>query len=327
MMTIQDILKEKIPNYESKSLPEIVEEGRKIIFNFNYPTLNEEEKTLIETTFIIKFFTRYINRDTFEYWQLKLYGVLNMIMPYYNNRISSEDWFKELENPLFNYNITETLVASSNSDSTSKSNSNSSDSMRSNANSSSTSTSTDDTFSQNSSKSTTGNKNDSTTTSNSNSVSESKVLNSEMPQSQYDEMTDYLTNSGINHSESNSNSNSTTKGTSSTDSKANSNSSNTTNSNSNNESMSDSTSKSSSKSNTESSSNGNSNSESTMKRVGFNYGQAIGEIVERNRKAFINVIEEILRDEEVLNLFVQLDFQDEPRLTREYFPWGWLVWY
>lgn len=327
MLTIQEILKERISDYDSLSLPQVVEKGREIIFNFDYPTASDESKKLIETEFIIRFFTRALSRESFDYWQLKLYGVMNDIMPYYNERIKSQEWFKEIENPLFNVNITDSYTGDGSTtakgNESSTYNADSSSDYSANTNSSSKTNSSGNTDSDSTSK----NSSDSTGGSKATSKNDSYSVNSDYPQSPYDELTDYASTSGINRVTSESDSSSESKSSSKTNSSSSTNSTSTGESNDSTDSTS--TSKGTNNSNRTATSTGTKeqNSSYTLERKGINGSRTIGEIIQANRKSFINTTEEILTDDLILQLFIGCESIDvDNELPPLIYPYSWLVW-
>lgn len=101
------VLVEQPTQYETGlTFDEKVEIGRKKLFSFSYPQLNDKFKKEFETNFIHHFYTREIGFETEELFKLKLRTWLNMHMPYWVKMLETDDLIKE---PLVNVNWTRTL--------------------------------------------------------------------------------------------------------------------------------------------------------------------------------------------------------------------------
>jgi hypothetical protein len=85
-------ISDKLAGYKTPN--ETIEKGIEIVFNFDYPILNEEfnsdivgkinPKSLFEKAFITKYFTDEIAFESFAEFQMKLCGKLLEIIPIYN---------------------------------------------------------------------------------------------------------------------------------------------------------------------------------------------------------------------------------------------------
>lgn len=72
------------------SLREMIEEGRKKLFNFEYPIFDQEYKAVFETNFIRNFFMREIGFETEDLFKFQLETWLLINMPYFNKMYESE---------------------------------------------------------------------------------------------------------------------------------------------------------------------------------------------------------------------------------------------
>lgn len=102
-----------VPNYEIKSINEIIEEARQKIFDFEYPIIDESYKKILETKIIKHFYIREIGLETYGLWKLRLDSKMNEIMPFYNKLYESELYKID---PLINTNITK--ISSTNGNNT-----------------------------------------------------------------------------------------------------------------------------------------------------------------------------------------------------------------
>lgn len=103
--TLWEIVKDKNGGI-TKSVDEMIEVARPYIFNFDYDTPKNVEKSVFkkwfETTFISKFMLWEIGFDTFEQFQLQLFSKCNRIMPmyciildriYFAQNLSNDDFY------------------------------------------------------------------------------------------------------------------------------------------------------------------------------------------------------------------------------------------
>ena len=84
-----------------------IEQARPLLFDFNYPIFNIGYKPILETNFILHFYTREIGLETFGLWKLKLMSMFRIKMPYYNKiyeAINTEF------NPLYDINVEKTFM-------------------------------------------------------------------------------------------------------------------------------------------------------------------------------------------------------------------------
>lgn len=100
-----------VPNYETKSINEIIEEARQKIFDFEYPIIDESYKKTLETKIIKHFYIREIGLETYGLWKLRLDSKMNEIMPFYNKLYETELYKID---PLINTNITKTSTTNGN---------------------------------------------------------------------------------------------------------------------------------------------------------------------------------------------------------------------
>lgn len=100
-----------VPNYEIKSINEIIEEARQKIFDFEYPIIDESYKKILETKIIKHFYIREIGLETYGLWKLRLDSKMNEIMPFYNKLYESELYKID---PLINTDITKTSSTNGN---------------------------------------------------------------------------------------------------------------------------------------------------------------------------------------------------------------------
>lgn len=69
---------------------QVIDLARPYIFDFNYPIFNANYKAPLENKIIKHFYTREICAETVGLWKLYLNRKMNEIMPYYNQRYTSE---------------------------------------------------------------------------------------------------------------------------------------------------------------------------------------------------------------------------------------------
>lgn len=74
-------------------IKDLAKEGRKTIFNFNYPLSNKVSKETFETTILNHYLTRRIGFETVTAFRISLSAKLNEIMPLYNKMFDAlESW-------------------------------------------------------------------------------------------------------------------------------------------------------------------------------------------------------------------------------------------
>lgn len=69
---------------------DVIEKGRKKLFDFSYPIFDESYKSVLETKICLHYYTREIGSETAGLFKLRLKTKLNEIMPYYNKLYQSE---------------------------------------------------------------------------------------------------------------------------------------------------------------------------------------------------------------------------------------------
>lgn len=84
-----------------------IEQARPLLFDFNYPIFNVDYKPILETNFILHFYTREIGLETFGLWKLKLMSMFRIKMPYYNKLYEA---INTEFNPLYDINIEKTFM-------------------------------------------------------------------------------------------------------------------------------------------------------------------------------------------------------------------------
>lgn len=94
---------------DGMSTVDLIEAGRPILFDFDYPMFDSEYRSNFETMFIRQFFFREIGFDTFGIFKFRLENWLNLHMPYYNKMYLTVQWEDEY-NPMNNVHHTETTT-------------------------------------------------------------------------------------------------------------------------------------------------------------------------------------------------------------------------
>ena len=158
---------------EPTKIKDLAKATRTKIFNFEYPLSNNISREIFETMILNKFLMRRIGYETFTAWQIQLNVKLNEIMPMYNKMFDAiKNW------DIFNDGETTTRTGTDNRTSNSENNSNT------------TNTNTSNTQSTNTASNTLNNE----STTNTNNTSDRR--NSELPQSQLENVRDgsYVTN-------------------------------------------------------------------------------------------------------------------------------------
>lgn len=86
---------------------QVIEQGMKYLFDFDYPIFDESYRNVIQTKIIKNYYMREIAHETIGQFKMRLDNKLNIIMARYNQLYESE----RLEiQPLLDYNITETMA-------------------------------------------------------------------------------------------------------------------------------------------------------------------------------------------------------------------------
>lgn len=86
------------------SLPERIEEGRKQLFDFDYPFFDDDYKSVFETNFIRSFYFREIGFDVMDRFKFELENYMRLNMSYWNKLFESELIEYDV---LTNYKLTE----------------------------------------------------------------------------------------------------------------------------------------------------------------------------------------------------------------------------
>lgn len=322
--TIHQILIEKVPGGAQLALPELIEKGRPYIFNFNYDIVTtgqaaEDYKKYFETEFLIRYFNREISRSDFDLWDLKLYGTLNNIMPYYNELIKSEEWFsKYIDNPANNTDYKEEYTRDITSNTTDK-NTSTNTSKNKTKTEANTNTATKDKVStstiadaKTNDKTTSTNEGEQSTTNNTGAVG------SQFPQSMLDTLADYATEASKTDSTVQGTSNSKTEQANNTKTSSSSNETNESENTTNTYESGTIGTNGTIQSESENNSDGKSKETYTFRRYGNIGVQTPGEVFESTRKAFINTLEMILTDKRIRDLFLQVPTNDEFELGEEW---------
>lgn len=270
-------------NIDYNSTSELFDKVSNYIFDFEYPYFIDYanpyySKETFQKMFLKHFYKYELFENDIEDWKLELDEALNLIMPYYVELLESEEWFdKYITNPAANSDWEEEYSASSNAISKNKGNEN----YKSNDKNSSTSNLVIDNTSNSDTSS--GNKSE--------AASKNWTGNNDLPKSDLtNDETSYLTSTVVANSTSNSAANSTSNS----------------NSTSNEEQNDIITGESKNKYNRDI--ENKTEDESKMKYKIHKWGnigtQTPGEVFENTRKAFINTVQEIFEDNEILSLFI-----------------------
>lgn len=89
-MELRTIVEQPTQFKEGLTTKDKIEEGRKKLFDFDYPFFDESYKKVFETKFIRHFYMREIGSETEELFKFRLENWLNLHMPYYNKLFESE---------------------------------------------------------------------------------------------------------------------------------------------------------------------------------------------------------------------------------------------
>ncbi len=103
-MTLREILQMWTIN-QTFSQKEMIEKGRQMLFDFDYPIFDENYRSVFETHFIRNFYMREIGFETEWLFKFNLESWLNIHMPYFNKLFESE---LLTYNPLQNTEMNET---------------------------------------------------------------------------------------------------------------------------------------------------------------------------------------------------------------------------
>jgi hypothetical protein len=86
---MKDVIELLTDGYDSTSTKDRIEQGRKILFDFDYPIFDETYRVDFETRFIRKFYMREIGFETEGLFKFNLETWLTIEMPYWNKMYES----------------------------------------------------------------------------------------------------------------------------------------------------------------------------------------------------------------------------------------------
>ena len=90
-MTIKDIVKDYSADIEQTDIDSKLDVARGLIFDFNYPVIDEETKRRIEIAILKHYYFREIAFESIGIFKIKLNDRLNLIMPRYNSLYEKQD--------------------------------------------------------------------------------------------------------------------------------------------------------------------------------------------------------------------------------------------
>ena len=90
-MTIKDIVKDYSADIEQTDIDSKLDVARGLIFDFNYPIIDDETKRRIEIAILKHYYFREIAFETIGIFKIKLNDRLNLIMPRYNSLYEKQD--------------------------------------------------------------------------------------------------------------------------------------------------------------------------------------------------------------------------------------------
>lgn len=121
LITIEQLIKKVLNDHQidttGLNLNVMMKMARPYIFDFDYPVVTPDYKEKFELQFLRKFLRYYLcyTKNDIDYWEIDLEYALNLIMPYYNQLIKSEEWFdKYITNPANNTDYLETYTRTTN---------------------------------------------------------------------------------------------------------------------------------------------------------------------------------------------------------------------
>jgi hypothetical protein len=100
-LQLREYIEQVTQDINSLSISDRIEAGRKQLFDFDYPVIDETHKKDFETKFIRKFYMREIGYETEGLFKFNLETWLTLNMPYWNKMIESEITYDGV-NPLKN---------------------------------------------------------------------------------------------------------------------------------------------------------------------------------------------------------------------------------
>ena len=90
-MTIKDIVKDYSADIEQTDIDSKLDVARGLIFDFNYPVIDNETKRRIEIAILKHYYFREIAFESIGIFKIKLNDRLNLIMPRYNSLYEKQD--------------------------------------------------------------------------------------------------------------------------------------------------------------------------------------------------------------------------------------------
>lgn len=90
-ITIKDIVKDYSTNAEQTNIDSKLDVARGLIFDFNYPIIDDETKRRIEIAILKHYYFREIAFESIGIFKIKLNDRLNLIMPRYNSLYEKQD--------------------------------------------------------------------------------------------------------------------------------------------------------------------------------------------------------------------------------------------
>lgn len=90
-MTIKDIVKDYTTDIEAPDIDSKLDVARGLIFDFNYPIIDDETKRRIEIAILKHYYFREIAFESIGIFKIKLNDRLNLIMPRYNSLYEKQD--------------------------------------------------------------------------------------------------------------------------------------------------------------------------------------------------------------------------------------------
>ena len=88
-MTLQNVIELLTYGLDTTDIDDRIEQGRQILFNFDYPIWDETARVAFETDFINNFYMREIGFETEGLFKFRLKNWLKLNMPYWNKMYES----------------------------------------------------------------------------------------------------------------------------------------------------------------------------------------------------------------------------------------------
>lgn len=322
LITVRETLIQLLMNngqwQEGMKPREIIEKGRTLFFDFDFPIWTDDPKyselygdfrPKFETLFLKHFYRYHLCYDWEEYdeWNLDMDATLNLIMPYYNHILESETWFdKYIVNPANNTDYKEEYTRNIDSENNTESESNS---VTNSENETNVETESNSETSGNAKAKSSGSTESETNSENEGSGesgNETKNSESDLPKNGIDYTMDYASSLSTGNVKSVSSSTGTTHSESSEETVSESNTTSEEETNTTDTTSSTGNAKTTGATTGTTSGTVATEETYTFRRVGNIGVQTPGEVFEKTRKAFINTMEMIFKDKEVTKLFLQV---------------------